>query len=210
MFFSSVFCCCRAAKLFRRNHSRNSGLVPTYFTHYDISLATLTCSQSQHCTVLEITNGPQGPGPGPGPSHISSYHLRHSGDIRPLHLFTNHQLEAAIIIVVELTKINNPNNNILCFQCLVHYSGHKVISEIAESSDRHSLCCIADITHIISPSLDIMIGNTNTIRSSHQIYAGKKIYLHLSVVSDRNSVSVSGTETDTKFWYRYRCRNLFS
>ena len=38
-----------------------------------------------------------------------------------------------------------------------------MISEIAESSDRHSVWCIADITHIISPSLDIMIGNTNTI-----------------------------------------------
>ena len=92
-------------------------------------------------------------------SHISSCRLQHSAAVRPLELFTNQQLQAAIIIIlVEVRKGNNRKNNILQIS-----SGHKVISEIAESSDRHSVWCIADITHIISPSLDIMIGNTNTI-----------------------------------------------
>ena len=169
MFFSSVFCCCRAAKLFRRNHSRNSGLVPTYFTHYDISLATLTCSQSQHCTALcwrsLMVPRVQGQSQAPVTFLHTTSDIQEISDHSTCLPTINLKLQAAIIIVVELTKINNPNNNILCFQCLVHYSGHKVISEIAESSDRHSLCCIADITHIISPSLDIMIGNTNTIIS---------------------------------------------
>ena len=149
MFFSSVFCCCQAAKLFRRNHSRNSGLVPTYFTHYDITarytdLAPCCWRSLMVPRVL-------------GESHIfipplSNIHqLWDHSSCLPTSWSCNN------IIDVEVRRGNKRHNNIC--------NGHKVISEIAECRVTDSLCCIADITHIISPSLDIMIRNTNTIIS---------------------------------------------